>query len=749
MLFQRGLKIQGIKDKLLTLNESINWIPEYLKNGRFKNGIEGAPDWNISRNRFWASPLPFWKCNKCGHLKVCGGLDEIKQKPKNNYVFIRHGEAENNVLQVVSSRLDSPHRLTQKGKEQIKEAALKLKDTRWDFIYYSPLLRTKESALILSQILGVPNEKVIADERLREIQIEKFEGKSIDEYRQSVGQDDDEKRFEDSDVVESFYSIKKRIGSFIAEMESKYQSLNILVVAHDTIVWMAQSVAGLMDKKQTLALRANRDFAVKNGDYRKISLLLAPHNANYELDLHRPYIDNFGVYCQCGNLMKRVEEVIDCWFESASMPFASNHYPFENAHWLQSGFPADFVAEYVPQTRTWFYYMHVVSTILFDRAPFRNVLTHGTILAEDGQKMSKSKGNFPDPWIMFNKYGVDALRFYLLSSPVMKAEDVNFVEKDLDAVSKKVINRLENILSFYITYTNNKVVPRIERHNILDRWMSSRLSTLLIEVKKSLDNYFLDKATRSIDAFIEDLSVWYIRRSRDRFKSENNNESQEAINMTAFVLLTLSKVIAPIMPFIAEHIYKELKFTSAESIHLEKWPELSDFDRPDEKLLKEMSLVRQYCSEILEQRSRAGIKVRQPLSLAKIFDNPLPNDLTNLIIEETNIKKVEFVSMTDKKGDSAKVFIDTTITPALKKEGMVRELIRAIQDERKQKKLTVRDEVIVFIETDSDSKSVFEEAEEEIMNVTKAVSLVFSANLDIPAKDYGEFSAKIFVQQKS
>ena len=368
------IEVSKFKKKLLNLNEKVNWFPEHLKHGRFKKGIEGAPDWNISRNRYWATPLPFWRCG-CGNVACIGSFKELQERALN-----------------------------------------------FDEVYKSRELK--------------------------------------------------------------------------------------------------------------------------------------------DIDLHRPYIDGIKIKCEkCGGQMQRISEVVDCWIESGSMPFAEFHYPFENEETFKKRYPADFVAEYIAQTRAWFYVMHVVGTAIFKKPPFRNVVTTGTILAEDGSKMSKSKKNFPDPWEVISKYGVDALRYYLMTSPVMQGENLNFSEREVDEAYKKIVLLMSNVVSFYKMYapqTISEVTSSMSSKNVLDRWIVARLHETIRDMTGYLDVYDTVRAGRLIPDFVNDLSTWYIRRSRDRFKSDRKSEQRAALFTTSYVLRTFAQVIAPFMPFLAEHIFQNV-----------------------------------------------------------------------------------------------------------------------------------------------------------------------------------------------
>ena len=423
-----------------------------------------------------------------------------------------------------------------------------------------------------------------------------------------------------------------------------------------------------------------------------------------------------------GKEYKRIPEVIDCWFESGSMPFAQDHYPFENLDWKDKNFPSGFVAEYIAQTRTWFYYTHVISSILFNQAPFKNVVTTGTILAEDGQKMSKSKNNFPDPWILFNKYGVDALRFYLMSCPVMKGEDINFLEKAVQDISNKIINRLNNVLAFYELYRDRELetLEYEKSDDILDQWIVSRLNELITETTDGMEKYDMSLATKPFDLFIGDLSTWYLRRSRDRIKDGDKNAKQTLY----FVLKTLAKLMAPFAPFSAEDIWLRLKNEKeVESVHLAEWPFAIAQDFQPE-VLKNMAEIRKIVSLGFDARQKAGIKVRQPLSVLKFkIENKLSDELLSLVKDEVNVKEVIF-----DKNIEGEIFLDINITSELKQEGDYRELVRAIQDMRKKMGLTPSDVVSVTIETNDEGKNLIQKFENDLVKVILASKIEFKTN---------------------
>ena len=405
-------------------------------------------------------------------------------------------------------------------------------------------------------------------------------------------------------------------------------------------------------------------------------------------DLHKHIVDEVTVPCECGDEMHRIPDVLDTWFDSGSMPYGERHYPFENKEQFEDAFPAQFIAEGIDQTRAWFYYLHVLAGALFGKNVFQHVIVNGIVLAEDGKKMSKRLQNYPDPMEVVEKYGADALRLYLLSSPVVQAENLAFSESGIDEIAKKNIGRLHNVLAFYALFADGTESSRSGSH-ILDRWILARLDELVDETTTGYEKYELDKATRPLTLFIDDLSAWYVRRSRDRFKEERTKK--EALATLRYVLRTLSIVMAPAMPFLAEEIFQKVREDSdPESVHLAEWPEIkkkwsffgSDTDK---KLIDDMTRVRSLASEVLQLRQKENIKVRQPL-----FVTTIPVTLTlefkEILAEEVNVKKVIFDS-------GKKLALDTVLTPELIKEGDEREMARAVADARKAEGFSPKDKV--------------------------------------------------------
>lgn len=526
-----------VKERMLEENKEIGWVPGHLRDGRFNNIVEGAPDWTISRNRFWATPLPIWRCTACPKISVIGSVEELR------------------------SRAHQP----------------------------------------------VPEDQ----------------------------------------------------------------------------------------------------------------------------DLHRPYVDAFTLTCdECSGEMKRTPEVVDCWVESGSMPFAELGYPRTNKDLFEKRFPGDFITEYIAQTRTWFYYTHAMGVMTFDTKAFKNVTSTGTILAADGEKMSKSKGNYTDPKINLDLYGADALRFYLMGSPVMQAEDTNFRDDDLKETHSRIINMLWNSYTFYALYAGD--VPAgidvTKSSNILDRWILSRLSQVITEVTTSLDGYETTPACRSIRDFVEDYSTWYLRRSRERTKEDGDDKSYALATMRT-TLLTLSRVIAPLMPFIAESVYQGLK-GEGESVHLAEWP--TPLGTINKALHDDMVAARAVTSAALEARSAAKIKVRQPLAklvvssehmLAKSFDK---ESLLEIVGSEVNVKEIT-------TGDTGEhvVVLDTVVTPELQAEGYLRDVVRAVQDFRKQKGLSPSDSPTLRVVATGDAHVFIEKYRDELIKATHLSAIAYGETEEV------------------
>ncbi len=715
--------IQKVKNNLIEEAKSMNWTPAHLKDGRFAAILDSAPDWTISRNRYWASPLPIWK-NKAGDKIFISSLAELKEKTKksgNTYYVMRHGETDANLKNQIADDPGEHAALTEAGKLVTAESAKKLKaETDIDLIFTSPFSRTKATALEVASVFDMAVNDIKDDKRLVEFNVgPTYNGKTWMEYHNAFPKTPD--YFTKApEGGESYMALRHRVLDFIFETESTYQNKKILIVTHGGPAWLLAAGCEYLDIEKTLDMIRNESFSyLHNAEYKKLNFVPFPHNANYELDFHRPYIDAITLTDQKGEEYQRIPEVIDCWFESGSMPFAQDHYPFDRPNWIKENFPAGFVAEYVAQTRTWFYYSLVLSTILFGRAPFEHVITTGTLQAEDGQKMSKSKNNFPDPWILFDKYGVDALRLYLMASPLMKGEDANFSEKNVDDISKKLIGRLYNVLTFYEIYRDTalEVHSKPASDNILDTWIISRLNQLTASVTRGMESYDIVEATRPFDLFIDDLSTWYLRRSRERIKSGDTNAKQTLY----IVLKKLSQILAPFAPFTAEDIWQKLKTTGDdESVHLSNWP-LADV--VNDIVLSDMARARVIVEKALAARQENKIPVRQPLAKLSIAEN-MPAEFFDIIKDELNIKEIS-INESLPKGEVA---LETAITPELRAEGNIRELMRAIQDMRKSAGLTPSDTITLSIETNESGKTLIEKFADDIKKTVLAFDIVFVQN---------------------
>ncbi len=416
-------------------------------------------------------------------------------------------------------------------------------------------------------------------------------------------------------------------------------------------------------------------------------------------DLHKHIVDQVSVPCACGAMMKRIPDVLDTWFDSGSMPYAQMHYPFENKAKFEAAFPAQFIAEGQDQTRAWFYYLHVLATALKGTPAFQSVIVNGIVLAEDGKKMSKKLQNYPDPTILLEKYGADALRYYLISSPVVHAEDLNFSEAGVRESYGKVVNTLWNVVEFYKLFAEQTPVA-VNSTNVLDRWIVAKLQVLIQSVQREMEAYNLAEAARPVAEFIDELSTWYVRRSRDRFKGEDAADKAAALATLRGVLMVLSKVMAPFTPFIAEKVYQELG-GELESVHLELWPEAQTIDHA---VLDQMQFTRTIVEMGLALRAEAGVKVRQVLGELRVEGADVAPDISAIIADELNVKTVstgeldaQFVSKTD---GGLTVGLDTVITEALQKEGLAREFIRTINQMRKETGLSINDTVTVCYTTD-------------------------------------------------
>ena len=429
-------------------------------------------------------------------------------------------------------------------------------------------------------------------------------------------------------------------------------------------------------------------------------------------DYHRPWVDDITFEID-GVEYKRVDKVLDGWFESGSMPFAQFHYPFENVEKFEKNFPGDFIVEYVGQVRAWFYYVHAVSVALFGRNAFKNVIVTGNVAGNDGFKMSKSRGNFTDPNELMDAYSADSLRFLLLSSPLLNAEDFALQDRDVGDVARK-LGMAWNMYDFFTMYAEvdgwefdgNLEDPYDDLENPLDQWVVSRVHQLIAEIEENMDEYDIPNAMKPILPFLDDASNWFVRRSRRRFwKSEDDGDKSNAYRTLHYILVKFAQAVAPFTPFLAEELYQKL--TGGESVHLLDWPDVGSIN---EILVNEMAAVRELINSGLSQRAKERIKVRQPLRLFEIHGRGVDVDALKKYVEvfreELNVKDVLFNTDTYLPTDPEGQYlgnIDTAITEELRIEGLAREVIRHIQAARKEAGLNVDDRIKLAVKSSNSS----------------------------------------------
>ncbi len=719
------VNVTDLKEKAVEANKEVNWVPDAVGHGRFHNWLEGARDWAISRSRYWGAPLPVWKCNSCSHIEVVGNVTDLKQHigKRNTYFAVRHGQAISNEKDIVSCKPDPENVLTEKGQKEAEKAAERASRLKIDLIVSSPLTRTKETAERIAEACGIAKGAIVYDARLREVDLGDLHGHPNDEYR-ALFPNTKEKFNKNAPGGESLKDMKRRFGECLYEVDTQYVGKNVLFVTHEYGVWMLDAVARGANEEETITLRdhAGIDY-VQTGEVAQIDFTPLPHNLDYALDLHRPYIDDIHFACTCGGVMKRIQDVFDCWFESGAMPFAQHSFEGNEANetgvTFLKNFPANFIAEGLDQTRGWFYTLLVLSIGLFGKSPYKNVIVNGLVLAEDGQKMSKKLRNYPDPMDVANKYGADALRFYLVSSPAVRGEDLRFSPQGVDEIAKKLTVRLDNVRSFYEMYKTGLVIHRTQpkAEHILDRWIVARWNETHVEVTHYLETHELDRATKLILPLIDDLSTWWLRRSRDRLKGEG--QDRDAAEETfGWILFQIARLLAPFAPFLAEDLYQRIPLVDKkESVHLDTWP-IPGVAMHD--ALESMEAARKIVTLALEQRAKHGIKVRQPLAQLSIGDESIARNimLTEILLDELNVKDVAFDAQLSKDA----VLLDLEITPELKEEGLRRDILRAVQDERKKLGLVPGEEVTLSVSGDA----VLQQLSEAMKDMLKEEAAVVS-----------------------
>ncbi|HEV7679731.1 MAG TPA: isoleucine--tRNA ligase [Candidatus Dormibacteraeota bacterium] len=474
-------------------------------------------------------------------------------------------------------------------------------------------------------------------------------------------------------------------------------------------------------------------------------------------DLHKPFIDEVTLPCQkCGGVMRRVPDVIDCWYDSGAMPYAQWHYPFENREWFEERHPADFICEAIDQTRGWFFSLLAESTLLFDTPAYRNVICLGHVVDRSGKKMSKSRGNIIEPNAVFDQFGADAVRWYFFTTVSAGAEYRVSMEA-VQEVVRRFLLTLWNTYSFFVTYASiddfdpAAEAPPVADRPALDRWALARLEETVDEVRSALDAYDATDACRQLEAFVEDCSRWYVRRSRRRFwKGDETGGDGEVLDdadkRSAYatlhtVLLTLSRLLAPFMPFLSERMYRNLSGFEGDnpprdmpdSVHLTDYPVATDELR-DPELLVEMSRLRRLVETGLAAREQAAIKVRQPLRAATVRGGAFSPELEAIFAEELNVKQVEYAQ---KAGPFEDVVLDTAITDDLLLEGIAREISRAANELRRKAQLNVDDRIVLYVDAEGDASRAVHAHEERLRVDTLAVRIEYGVGEEPLAQSEG------------
>ena len=708
------VKTSKFKKDLIKNNNSINWIPNFIKDGRMREWLEEGKDWNFGRKRYWGTPIPIWICENCKKEKVIGSIKEISKKAKNIYYLLRHGEAISNVKNILSCEPEKfENHLTKKGKEKIKKVAKELKG-KVDLIFSSPLLRTRETSEIIAKEIGV---EIIYDLRLKEINFGVLNGKNIKEYHDLIENDPLLGYFRAPKGGENLFEVSERAYEVFLEIEKKFENKRILIVSHSDVIW---SLIGKMLALSREEVAYNEKYHLKVGNFIKLHPIIPPLNLQKEIDLHRPFVDRIFLNCKCGGRMKRVEEVADVWFDSGAMPFG------QALSLKPKDFPADFITEGIDQTRGWFYTLIAVSTLLNKRSPFKNVIVLGHVLDKEGKKMSKSLGNVVSPMEMMEKYGADPLRlyFYSLNSPW---ENKKFDEEGIKDLIKNFFLLLFNIFNFYELYF--KKWNRKLKLNILDKWFLIKFKCLKKNFYKKMNNFKVNETARELIDFLNDFSRWWLRLSRDRFKESPTPQIIFEKVFKEYLIL-----LAPFCPFTSEYFWQKLKkyVKNLEiSVHLERFEkEDLKIKKSEIEILKKMEKTKEIVSEILAARKNLNIKVRQPLKEVYVLDKSLGRDFEELILQETNFLRIFFVKKLPKGPQFYsynKVCLNIEIDNELREIYILREIRRSIQLLRKNLGLKPQNKAKILILTkDREFKNFLSEIlfrKREGLNIEKKLNL--------------------------
>ncbi len=718
------IRMSDVRSKLIENNRTINWVPAYLKEGRFGEWLKDVKDWAISRERYWGTPLPIWECAQCKAQKVVGSFADLQLPEKQvDVLMLRHGFSKKNKPSIIQGNVEESHLhgLTPEGAAQVKKTAQKLKG-KIDVIVASDFERTRETAQIVSDVTGAP---VTYDPDLREIQTPDWEGQLVVEVRKSLP--DPLPMSHHLGGGENYYQVRERMQRAVQQAIRTHAGKRVLIVSHGDPLWILKWSYSNVPESQY-----PETPYPKKGEAEHLRVPL-------QFDPHRPFIDDVTLTCEkCDGTMHRVPEVLDVWFDSGAMPFAQWHYPFAEKARVDEGtnFPADYISEAIDQTRGWFYTLLAISTLLGKGAPYKNVISLGHILDAKGQKMSKSKGNVVVPADVINRYGADALRLHLFTMS-QAGDPKNFDVQGVDDVVKKTLLIYWNIVTFYQTHAGEHVhvVPEKPSH-IMDQWILARLSQVTGVVTAKLDGYDPTTAARTLQEFITDLSTWYVRRSRDRMR-HGKHTSTEAAAVLRHVIRTTAGLLAPFAPFVSEHVHQQLRHIDEPvSIHLMPWPTAV---AADTAVLDDMQRVRDAVELGHAIRKEQNLKVRQPL--ASVFVNhELQPDLQQVLREELNVEactvdKAMPPGWVGKAKGALMVALNTTIDEDLRHKGLVRELARHVNDLRKAAGLTVKDVVDVEWMTDDPTlQHAFTEHAAELREFTKARSIKASSVLQVTHK---------------